>query len=300
MTGVGKGWRPGLWFPGRLASLALLVLALLVATPGVSMAQFDHDHTAWNQLLSRHVRVLPGGHATAVSYRGLAIERVALRNYLASLSRVTQAEYDAWTRPQRLAFLINAYNAFTVEKILTRYPDLKSIRDFGTVFGNPWKDRFFTLLGEAQHLDGVEHEVIRKPGAFDEPRIHFAVNCAAVGCPALREEAYVALRLEAQLQAQTLRFLSDRSRNRIVGTVGTVGTVGAVGVSGGRLELSRIFDWYGGDFVAGRGRWVSLVQFLSQHAQALSGDERERQALREGRLPIHYLDYDWRLNDAAN
>lgn len=262
----------------------LVLLAAMAAMPGLALAQFDHAHTVWNTLLSRHVAVVEGGHATQVRYRGFSADRAALRGYLASLSRVTQAEYDGWSKPQRLAFLINAYNAFTVEKILTRYPNLKSIRDFGSVFGNPWKDRFFTLLGKAQHLDGIEHETIRAPGAFDDPRIHFAVNCAAVGCPALREEAYVAARLDAQLEAQTVRFLSDRSRNR---------------VGAGVLEVSKIFDWYGADFVAGRSRWASLGEFLSQHAQALADRESDRQALRQGRMPVAFLDYDWQLNDAA-
>jgi hypothetical protein len=263
-----------------LAALALLVL--MTAMPRVAMAQFDHAHTAWNALLARHVVVMDGGHGTRVRYRGLAAERAALRGYLAGLSRVTRAEYDGWSRPQRLAFLINAYNAFTVEKVLTRYPDLKSIRDFGSVFGNPWKDRFFTLLGKAQHLDGIEHETIRAPGAFDEPRIHFAVNCAAIGCPALREEAYVAARLEAQLEAQTVRFLSDRSRNRVSGDV---------------LEVSRIFDWYGEDFATGHRGWTSLGAFFAANAQWLNDREEVRQLVRDNRMKIRFREYDWALND---
>lgn len=263
----------------------LALLVALAALPGLALAQFDHAHAAWNALLARHVVVTDGGHATRVRYRGLAAERAALQAYLATLSRVTQAEYDGWTRPQRLAFLINAYNAYTVEKILTRYPNLKSIRDFGRVIGNPWKDRFFTLLGKPQHLDGIEHETIRAPGAFNDPRIHFAVNCAAVGCPALREEAYVASRLDAQLQAQMLRFLSDRSRNR---------------VAGGALELSRIFDWYGEDFAAGHRGWNSLAGFAAQHAQSLADREEDRQHVRSGRIGIRFLEYDWALNDAVD
>ncbi len=113
-----------------------------------------------------------------------------LTAYLQSLSAVTPAQYAGWSKPQQYAFLANAYNAFTIEKILTRYPNLKSIRDFGTVIGNPWKDRFFTLLGKPQHLDGIEHETMRAPGAFDDPRVHVAVNCASVGCPMLSNRAF--------------------------------------------------------------------------------------------------------------
>ena len=97
-----------------------------------------------------------------------------------------------------MAFLINAYNAFTVEKILTRYPELRSIRDFGKLFGNPFKDEFFTLFGRRASLDWIEHEMLRK--TYREPRVHFALNCASIGCPMLRAEAYVAARLEAQLE----------------------------------------------------------------------------------------------------
>jgi len=264
--------------------VALTLLVAMCAMPVLAQAQaqFDHAHTAWNTLLSRHVVVMDGGHATRVRYRGFSADRAALRGYLSSLSRVAPGEYAGWSKPQQLAFLINAYNAFTIEKVLTRYPDLRSIRDFGLVFGNPWRDRFFTLLGKAQHLDGIEHETIRAPGAFDDPRIHFAVNCAAVGCPALREEAYTAGRLDAQLEAQKDRFLSDRSRNRVVN---------------GALEVSRIFDWYRADFSAGHRDWHSLGIFLTRHAQLLAASEEERSGIRGGGMQIRFLDYDWSLND---
>jgi len=263
---------------------SLLAAALLVIAPGPAFAAFDHAHAAWGSLLQRHVVVIDGGRASRVNYRGFAADRAALGAYLAALSRVTGAEYAAWSREERLAFLINAYNAFTVEKVLTRYPGLRSMRDFGTVFGNPWKDRFFSLLGKQQHLDGIEHETIRAPGAFDDPRIHFAVNCAAVGCPMLREEAYVAARLDLQLDEQTVRFLSDRSRNRY---------------ARGTLEVSRIFDWYGGDFAGGQRGLASLAGFFARHARLLADGEAERNAIRTGKVPVRFLDYDWALNDAG-
>ena len=166
--------------------LLLALLALLSCLPGMARAQFDPAHAVWDGLLRKHVVPVDGGHATRVNYRGMAADRKALQAYLGELSRVSADDYARWTRDRKLAFLINAYNAFTVEKVLMRYPDLKSIRDFGIIFGNPWKDDFFTLLGLPQNLDGLEHGLIRAPGVFDDPRIHFAVNCAAVGCPALR------------------------------------------------------------------------------------------------------------------
>jgi hypothetical protein len=256
------------------------VVLLLAALPARA---FDHTHAVWTALLKKHVVVLDGGKASKVRYAAFAQDRAALKAYLDTLSAVKPAEYAAWKRPEQLAFLINAYNAFTIEKVLTRYPDLKSIRDFGTVFGNPWKDRFFTLLGKPMSLDGIEHDTIRAPGAFDEPRIHFAVNCASVGCPMLREEAYVAERLEAQLEEQTRRFLSDRSRNRF---------------AEGRLEVSKIFEWYRKDFTAGYRGIGSVEQFLGKHADLLADRTEDRKVVQAGSAKVVPIDYDWLLNDA--
>ena len=143
---------------------------LMGVSSGAALAQFDHAHAAWGALLARHVVLLDGGRASEVRYAGLVRERPALTAYLGTLSKVAENEFRGWSKAQQMAFLINAYNAFTVEKVLTRYPNLKSIRDFGTVFGNPWKDRFFTLLGRESSLDEVEHEMLRRPGAYDEMR----------------------------------------------------------------------------------------------------------------------------------
>jgi len=266
--------------PMQMKRALAIVLFALVGLPALA---FDQTHVAWSALLRKHVVVEDGGRASKVDYAGFARDRAALREYLGSLSGVTAAEYRKWRQAERLAFLINAYNAFTVEKILTRYPDLQSIRDFGTVFGNPWKDKFFRLLDKPQNLDGIEHDLIREPGVFDEPRIHFAVNCASIGCPMLREEAYVAGRLDAQLEEQVRRFLGDRARNRY---------------ANGALEVSKIFDWYEKDFTSGYANIRSVQQFLAPYAALLADRPEDQQAVREGKLPLKYLDYDWRLNAA--
>lgn len=114
-----------------------------------------------------------------------------------------------------MAFLINAYNAYTVEWILTRYPNLKSIKDLGSFLQSPWQKKFFSLLGEERHLDWIEHEQL--PPLYSDPRVHAAVNCASIGRPALRNEAFTATRLEAQLEDGMQRFLADRTRNRVKG-----------------------------------------------------------------------------------
>ncbi|HUF21905.1 MAG TPA: DUF547 domain-containing protein [Burkholderiales bacterium] len=243
-------------------------------------AAFDHSHAQWDTLTKRHVVWLPGGHASQVDYAGFIRDRSALRSYLESLSAVSRDEYNGWSKPQQLAFLINAYNAFTVELILTGYPELKSIRDLGSMFRGPWKRKFFTLLGAERHLDDVEHGMIREPGVFDEPRIHMAVNCASIDCPALHTDAFVADRLDAQLEDGTVRFLSDRSRNRYDASKGT-------------LRVSKIFDWYGEDFAKQAG---SVAAWLARYAAQLADDPASQQAIRAGNARIRYLDYDWGLN----
>jgi hypothetical protein len=210
-----------------------------------------------------------------------------LQAYLGGLSSVTQAEFRDWTREQKLAFLINAYNAFTIKLVLTRYPDLKSIKDLGSFLTSPWKKEFFTLLGAERSLDDVEHGLIRAPGAFDEPRIHFAANCASIGCPMLRDEAYVAERLDFQLEDGVRRFLGDRSRNRY-------------DRASAGLEVSRIFDWYKADFEKGSRGISSVSQFLARYAEVFTDEAAPRAVIRQGQARIRYLDYDWALNDSKS
>ena len=254
--------------------MSVLLSALLL--PGVAPAQ-AFDHGAWDGLLQRHVQPIRYGVATQVDYAAMARERAMLKGYLDALAAVSEADFRRWPRDERLAFLINAYNAWTVELVLTRWPELESIKDLGSLLESPWKRRFIPLLGETRSLDDIEHGMIRAKGAYDEPRIHFAVNCASIGCPALRPEAYTSARLDAQLADATRRFLSDRTRNQ---------------VRGGRIELSSVFKWYGEDFDRAGG----LRAFLAARGEALGLTEAQRQTLRAGKLKIVYLDYDWRLN----
>jgi hypothetical protein len=267
----------------------LLAAALCVGLPAQA---FDHTHAAWDALVKKHVKVIDGGRASQVRYADLARDRAALKAYLAEVSAVGEPEFRGWTKTQQMAFLVNAYNAFTVELILTKYPDLKSIRDLGNIlFNSPWKRRFFTLLGRETSLDEIEHGMLRKPGAYDEPRVHYAVNCASVGCPMLREEAFVAGRLDAQLEEQARRFLSDRTRNRF-------------DPRSGRLEVSEIFKWFKEDWTSGyrgigsAGPVTSREQYFARYADLLADQPEHRRIVAEGRAPIAHLDYDWSLNDA--
>lgn len=263
-----------------------LFAVALLSLGGLTRAQgFDHGHAAWNALLAKNVRTFANGNASAVDYAAMKANRAALAAYLGALSSVSETEYGKWSKPQRLAFLINAYNAFTVELIVTKYPDLESIKDLGSVFSSPWKKKFFTLLGQERHLDDIEHGLIRAPGAFDDPRIHAAVVCASIGCPMLRAEAFVAERLDTQLDDGLRRFLSDATRNRF-------------DASSGRLQVSKIFDWYGKDFEKGHQGYDSLKTTFARHASQLAATPEAQARLRNGDYRVEFLDYDWRLNDS--
>jgi hypothetical protein len=271
--------------PRRTWITAALGAAALAAAPRAGAQAFDTTHAAWTALLRKHVRVLRGGQATAVSYAGFAADRAALKAYLDSLSVLPPAVFAAWPKAERQAFLTNAYNAFTVELILTRYPELKSIKDLGSLLSSPWKPKWIALLGAKASLDDIEHAMLRKRGDYDDPRVHFAVNCASIGCPALREEAFVAARLDAQMDEQALRFMSDRTRNRW-------------NAQRQRLELSKIFDWYGEDFRLGHRGIASLPAFAARYADQLADAPADRERIRAGKADIAFADYDWSLNDA--
>jgi hypothetical protein len=261
----------------------LLTFVVGVALCGEVRAQpFDHDHAAWDALLHRHVRSLADGTQSRLDYDGLATDRAQLRAVLGTMSAVTRREFDAWSREQQMAFLINAYNAFTVELILTRWPRLTSINDIGSVLTNPWKKEFFRLLGPRRHLDWIEHAQLRP--RYHEPRVHAALNCASVGCPALRPEAFVASRLDAQLEHAMQRFLADRTRNR---------------VEGGRARVSMIFKWFREDFERGHQGFTRLEDVFARYAAALTDDPGEQARLRAKELSVDYLPYDWSLNAAG-
>ncbi|MEZ5660248.1 MAG: DUF547 domain-containing protein [Burkholderiaceae bacterium] len=261
-----------------LACLTLFTLS----GPALS-AGFDHDYRGFGELLAKHARWIGAGGASQVDYAGFKADSNALQAELASLSAVTPEQFAGFSRDQQLAFLINAYNGFTIALILTTYPDLESIKDLGSFFRSPWKKSFFRLLGDERTLDWIEHERIRADGVYNEPRIHFVVNCASVGCPALRPEPMRATTLTQQLDDSARRFLSDRSRNRY-------------DPRADRLQVSKIFDWYGGDFAKGHQGIESLAAFLGRYAEQLADDESARSRIRAARVEIEFLDYDWSLN----
>jgi len=268
--------------PIKRAVIALL-LGLLTLQPGLADG-FDYsswDHSDWDQLLKRHVIAENGGRASVVNYAAMARDQPQLKRYLTHLAGVSQQVFDTWTAPTQLAFLINTYNAWTIELILTEYPDIKSIKEIGGFFGSPWSREFIPLFGETHSLNHIEHNLIRESGRYNDPRIHFAVNCASIGCPALRPEAYIGEQLDTQLEDQTRRFLSDRSRNRLEGKT---------------LKLSPIFKWFRKDFELGWLGIDSMEAFLVRYAQPLGMSSESVAKLHADQLGIDFLNYDWALN----
>ena len=264
----------------NLHHLLKISVCLLLLLP--LHAKADFDHAEWDGLLKEHVTVIDGGIATQLDYSGIEAERVVLKGYLAEAAKVPRSTFESWSIAAQLAFLINVYNASTIDVILEEYPDIDSIRDIGFFLSSAWNQDFASLFGEPVTLDEIEHEIIRGWGRYNEPRIHFAVNCAAIGCPALRAEAFISEKLEMQLEDSTVKFLSDRSRNYF---------------DNGRMYVSSIFDWYKEDFEKGCDGADSVAAPLPRYAPELELDSATANQLRADDIRIRHLKYDWGLND---
>lgn len=237
-----------------MKSLLLFSLLLFATVSG-----YAFDHSALDRILATHVN-----SRGMVDYASLQKNRSTLDSYLGKTGSVSEATFQAWGKADQLAFLINVYNAETLQYIIDHYP-LASIKELGGLFSKPWDEKNVTLFGKARSLDYLEHEVIRE--RFDEPRIHFALVCAAKGCPPLRSEAFTGERLEAQLRDQTRTFLSQSTKNRF---------------EKGILYLSPIFKWYGEDFTK---NGTSIQNYVAPYFEG-AGDAKK----------IEYTDYDWSLN----
>jgi hypothetical protein len=249
----------------RFSFLFLLLILFSCQSPVVGMAgSTPPSHQLWNELLKSNVK--PNGQ---VDYKGFIREKPKLEKYLKLLSE-NAPDRKTWSKNEQLAYWINVYNAFTVKLIVDFYPT-KSIRDLGPRIKIPlikdvWHYKFFKIAGVEMSLDEVEHSILRKE--FEEPRIHFAINCASVSCPPLLNEAFVAVNLENQLMRVTTTFINDPTRNKI---------------SSQSAQLSSIFSWFKGDFT----KKGTLIEFLNRYAKVkLSPNAR-----------ITFLDYNWNLNE---
>jgi hypothetical protein len=250
----------------RRGLAGLLMIGLAFAAPLVA-GPFDHHHSALTGILARHVQ------DTGVDYAALQAHPQELKHYLEQLAAVDRSTFEAWTVPQQIAFLTNAYNAFTLQLIVDHYP-LGSIKDIGSFFRGPWDRPVVRLFGRAISLNTLEHRVLRVD--YAEPRLHFALVCAAKGCPPLRPEAYTGGRLDEQLDEQARRFLGQPEKNRVDAAARIV-------------HLSPIFKWYGEDFEQASGSVLAALQpywpELTDAGSAVGG------------YRIRYTDYDWSLND---
>ena len=259
---------------------ALFYLILIMP----SVYAFDHQHLQWDLILQQNVHLTSKGYASRVDYANIKSNSTPFKRYLELLTAVSENEFNQWSQEEQKAFLINAYNAFTIELILSRYPDLESIKDIGSFFSNPWKKKFFNLLGKKRSLDELEHNILRKQGVYDDPFIHVALVCASIGCPALKNEAYTAEKIERQLADSMQRFLSDKERNRY-------------DHDSKSLEVSKIFDWYEDDFKKGHRGIFSLNDLFSLYDKELTDDIDGQTRILSKTIKINYLDYNWQLND---
>lgn len=253
------------------------VLALVIP-----VSAFDHQHQLWTDELQIYVHWLDGS-VSQVDYAHWQQNRDGLSRYLEQLSAVSQTEYDSWQQGQKKAFLINAYNAFTIDLVLQYYPNIDSIKQIGGWFSSPWRMNFFRLMGRSMSLDEIEHGYLRQQGVFDDPRIHFAIVCASVSCPPLSDQAYQSQIIDRQLEVATKRFLADEQRNYY-------------DVQHNCFFVSSIFKWFEDDFVDGK-KGENLLSFFYQYQQSF-GEGWQRLGIANGVAPsIEYLPYDWGLND---
>lgn len=246
----------------KLLTIVISACLSMLATAGT----FDHSHAALTKILGNHV------DKSGVDYAGIKKESAALATYLDALADVPEAAFKEFSRDQQMAFLINLYNAATLKLVVDHYP-VKSIKDIAASSGGPWKQPVVRLFGKARSLDYLENNVLRPN--YKDPRVHFAINCASIGCPSLRNEAFQATKLSTQLDEQTRLFLKDTSKNRI-------------DLKNKTLYLSPIFDWFKGDFV---GKSGSVEKFI-----ALYVDASDRAAIAKGGFAIKNTDYSWSLN----
>lgn len=258
----------------RLPRLSVLLCALagLPGAAGATVPAALHraapaaapDHSAFDKLLKKHVNA-----QGLVNYKGFKADQPAFTRYLDQLSQ--NPPTAAWSKPEQMAYWINAYNAYTIQLILNHYP-VQSIKDIGSKIQipfvtTPWAAEFFSIGGRKMNLDDIEHGTLRKK--FNDPRIHFALVCASISCPRLRNEAYTAARLERQLEEQGQDFLNSPAKNKVGRT---------------SAQLSKYFDWYKGDW---NENGQSVQKWVNKYAKT---------KLAPG-ATITFLDYNWNLNE---
>lgn len=253
-------------------SLAGPVVTVGAEVPASRRVNLDSiDHSAWDTLLKRYVDA--SGMVDYAAWKASAADQQLLDKYLAHLSQASVSQNSS--RESRLAYWINAYNAVTVKGILREYPTTSIRNHTAKLFGyNIWTDLQLLVEGKSYSLEQIEHKILRE---MEEPRIHFAIVCASMGCPRLLNQAYEAERLEEQLTANAKAFFADPTKFHYDAGRRTV-------------AVSPIMKWFSEDFGA------SQADQLRRVAPYLP-DAASRQLAESGRARVSYLDYDWGLND---
>lgn len=221
-------------------------------------------HSIWDDLAKKHIN-----DEGLVDYKAFKEDVKTLDSYLAMLGE--NPPKDSWSKDEKMAYWINAYNANTVKLILDYYP-VKSIKDIGSKIqvpfvSTPWAKKFIRIGNETMSLDNIEHGTLRKD--FDEKRIHFALVCAAMSCPRLRNEAYTAEKLDAQLDEQGQDFINNPAKNRI---------------DPKKAQLSKYFDWYKGDW---KDNDKSVMYWVNRYSKTKINKDTD----------ISFLNYNWALNE---
>ena len=246
----------------------LLFLSLIIATNAAAQ-EFDQAHPSYAKVLTKCVS---NGQ---VDYAGLKAAPQDLDAYLNELTAVRPEVFASWSKDQRLALLLNLYNAWTLRLIIDHYP-LKSIRDIGFLPLAAWRKQLVRFGGQIMTLDHLENKIIR--AEYGEPRTHFALVCAAKGCPPLRAEPYVGEHLGTQLDDQTKQFLAAKEKNRFEAETDT-------------LWLSPIFKWYQSDF-------TDAAETLEAYVRPFLPEPAGQELARSSKVRVRFTDYDWSLNDA--
>jgi hypothetical protein len=249
--------------PFKMLVFIGLVSLLLLPGQGGASGMAGVDYGIYAELLAKHVK------GARVDYAGFKRDEARLDAFLGILE---QTDAAMLSRDGRMAFYINAYNAWTIKLILGKYPDLESIKDLGGFFSSPWKKKIVRLKGQVLTLDNIEHDILRP--RFKDARVHFAVNCASKSCPPLMAEPYTGKDLQKQLQASAEAFINDPKSSYL---------------KNGELWVSRIFKWFSEDFKDG-----DILEYIIEFAK---GEFRQRLIRNKKDLDIKYLDYDWSLND---
>ena len=257
----------------RTKAIPKLLCILLVSVCIQPLYAEGFSHAGFDEILQTYVH--PKGQQSDVDYGGLKKDRAGLDAYIKQVGAVSETDFKSWDPYDQLAFLINAYNAFTLQLVITHYP-VVSIKDIGTDEKSVWKREIFQLFGRKISLDYLENEFIRK--RYNEERVHFALVCAAVSCPPLRTEAYVGKRLNYHLEEQRAKFIMDKERNYIDETSKT-------------LYLSKVFSWFSADFENSFKPTKRPTKFYV--LQTIFGTKNMPQE----NYTVEFLPYDWALND---